>query len=289
MQFRHYDSLWLFQMVARHDSFSSAADAMNLTKGAISYQIRTLEQALGFQVFKRLPRGISLTSEGRALCDTATHMFEVFESRIKTLRVSEVSTVTVGLPTYLASRWLSPRLMEFMLAFPHVRLRLQPMIDLMDLRDQGVDLAIRWGDGKWDDLEIKPLFPSPAFPTGAPDAMATIEAVGLEAALAMFTLLHDREGSDAWADWHAVAGIPYHEHSDRLIIPDPNVRVQAVIDGQGIALNDALVAQELRDGRLVRLSDCQLNDYGFFLAYEPNALNKPDVAVFADWLTTQSL
>ena len=94
-------------------------------------------------------------------------------------------------------------------------------------------------------------------------------------------LLHDRDGSQAWIDWHAAAGLPYRAMRDGLVIPDPNVRVQAVIDGQGVALYDDLVAAELDAGRLTRISDVELADYGYHLAYQRGALDTPGLPTFA--------
>lgn len=286
MHFRSFDSLRLFDVIAEHDSFASAAESLNMTKGAISYQIKTLEEELGFDLFIRLPRGVTLTEEGIFLQASAKRGFGLIEDCIRDLQVRPHQTVTLGLSTYLASRWLSPRLMDFMRTHPHIRLRIQPLIDPVNLRDEEVDLVIRWGDGSWKDLVIEPLFSCPAFPTGSPSALAEIRSVGMERAFSSFTLLHDREGSTAWADWFAKAGLVYHEHIDTLILPDPNVRVQAVIDGQGVALNDTLIDQDLKEGRLARLAKTQLDDYGYFLAYQLGALQKPGVADFAAWLAS---
>ncbi|WP_343079268.1 LysR substrate-binding domain-containing protein [Ostreiculturibacter nitratireducens] len=284
MRFQHYDSLHIFSIVARHGSFAAAAEELNLTKGAVSHQIRGLEQALGFPLFNRLPRGISLTPKGQELWMTLGVAFDTVEARIADLREAPERPITIGVTTYFASRWLSPRLMLFMKAHPRVRLRIQPMIDLSELEAEGIDLAIRWGRGDWTDVTIRPLFLSPAFATGSPEALALVREEGLEAALRRLTLLADRSGSRAWEDWHRVAGLRFSSRTDVLTIADPNVRVQAVIDGQGIALNDALVERELDDGRLVRLTDHELADYGYFLAHEPGATRDPDVAAFADWL-----
>jgi DNA-binding transcriptional LysR family regulator len=284
MRFQHYDSLRIFSIVARHGSFSAAAEELNLTKGAISHQIRGLEQALGFPLFNRLPRGISLTPKGQDLWMTLGAAFDTVETRIADLREAPDRPITIGVTTYFASRWLSPRLMLFMKAHPRVRLRIQPMIDLSDLGSEGLDLAIRWGRGDWTDVTIRPLFLSPAFATGAPEALDLIREKGLEAALEQLTLLADRSGSRAWEDWHRLAGQRFSRRTDVLTIADPNVRVQAVIDGQGIALNDMLVRRELDDRHLVRLTNHELADYGYFLAHEPGATRDPDVAAFAEWL-----
>ena len=112
--------------------------------------------------------------------------------------------------------------------------------------------------------------------------------VGLEAALPDLPLLHDRDGSDAWRDWHQAAGLPYRPRRDGLVIPDPNVRVQAVIDGQGVALYDRLVADELTAGRLFQISPVELANYGYHLAYPRGALDTPGLRAFRDWILTEA-
>ena len=284
MRFRHFDALRAFSVVAEHSSFSAAAEELNLTKGAVSYQVKLLEEDLGFALFDRLPRGVSLTEEGRALLDVSTQAFAAMERKIGVLKHQGGRVLTIGITTYFASRWLSSRLMRFMSMHPDIRLRLQPMIDLLDLRGEGVDLAIRWGRGQWTDVTIEPFLPCPAWPTGNAEAAALVRDVGLTAAFRRFTLLRDRKDSNAWSEWFHAAGLDYEGDSEALIIPDPNVRVQAVIDGQGVALNDRLILPEIEKGTLFQLSDTELDDYGYFLAYTPGALENPQVACFVDWL-----
>ncbi|MEM7633108.1 MAG: LysR substrate-binding domain-containing protein [Pseudomonadota bacterium] len=284
MRFRHFDNLRVFNIVAQHGSFSSAAEELCLTKGAVSHQIRQLEAELDFDLFKRLPRGISLTLKGRELLLATQSAFGGLEKKIGELRQSNSRTLTIGVTTYFASRWLSPRLMDFMRAHPDIRLRVQPMIDLHNLRAEGVDLAIRWGNGAWNDVEIEKLFSCPAWPCGNAEALNFVRDLGLKTAFEKLTLLRDRQDSTAWSQWFKVAGLPYLGQADSLIIPDPNVRVQAVIDGQGIALNDRLVEAELQAGTLHRLCDAELSDFGYYLAYPSDATSNPDVADFADWL-----
>ena len=284
MRFRHFDNLRVFNIVARHGSFSSAAEELHLTKGAVSHQIRQLEAELGFDLFKRLPRGISLTPNGRELLAATQSAFDGLEKKIDELRQSKSRTLTIGVTTYFASRWLSPRLMDFMRTHPDIRLRVQPMIDLRNLRAEGVDLAIRWGNGGWTDVRIEKLFACPAWPCGDANALSQVWDLGLGAAFEQFTLLRDRQDSTAWSQWFEAAGLPYMGQTDSLIIPDPNVRVQAVIDGQGVALNDMLVDAEIQAGTLHRLSDVELSDFGYYLAYPSDAMSNPDVGAFADWL-----
>ncbi len=284
MRFRSFDSLRIFNVVARHLSFTKAAAELNLTKGALSYQIGRLERELGFQVFHRKHRSLALTDKGRRLWHVSEVAFRDLEQEISGLREAAPSRITIGMSTYFASRWLSPRLMTFTAAHPRIGLRLQPLIDLIDLRAHDIDMAIRWGKGDWTDLEIEPLFACPAFPTASAAKADQITEQGVETVLAALPLLHDRDGSMAWRDWHEVAGLPYRSTRDGLVISDPNVRVQAVIDGQGAALNDALVAPELADGRLLKISNVELADYGYHLAYPKGALSGSAASAFRDWI-----
>ena len=109
-------------------------------------------------------------------------------------------------------------------------------------------------------------------------------AVGIERAFASNTLLRDRDDSNSWSEWYAVAGLKQPQRIDTLIIQDPSVRVQAVLDGQGIALNDELTREEINAGRLFRLSESELSDYGYFLAYDESILKNPAAAKFMQWV-----
>lgn len=125
MRFKNYDNLRLFNIVAKHGSFSAAADELNLTKGAVSYQIKKLEAELGFEIFQRLPRGITLTSKGQELRHTCQGAFDNIEQKVSELRETNEQTLTIGVSTYFASRWLSSRLMLFLNSHPTIRLRIQ--------------------------------------------------------------------------------------------------------------------------------------------------------------------
>jgi len=288
MRFRSYDNLRFFDVVARHLSFTAAAEELNLTKGAVSYQVNRLERDLGFPVFTRRHRGIALTEKGKRLWHASQVAFRDLDREIAGLREEAPGRITIGLSTYFASRWLSPRLMTFIAGHPGIGLRLQPLVDLIDLRTQHIDMAIRWGKGEWTDLEIEPLLPCPAFPAAGAAIAERVADRGLEAVLPGLPLLHDHDGSEAWRDWHEAAGLPYRTTRDDLVIPDPNVRVQAVIDGQGLALNDALIAAELTAGQLHRISEVELGTYGYFLAYPRRALDSPGLRAFRDWMMMEA-
>jgi len=286
-RFQHYDALRIFVLAAQHESLSDAAEQLHLTKGAVSHQIKRLEDELGFKVFDRHSRGISLSVKGRELLTHAEVAFNDIEQNISQLRGSADKSLTIGVTTYFASRWLSPRLTGFMHTHPDIRLRIQPMIDLQNFAGEEVDLAIRWGNGEWTGCEIEKLLHCPAWPSGNKAAFDLVKQQGIESAFAGLTLLRDRDDSNAWSEWYAMAGLKASLKTDTLIIPDPSVRVQSVLDGQGIALNDDLISDEIERGKLYRLSDVELNNYGYFLAYQKESFENPAVAEFVQWILSQ--
>ncbi len=287
-RFRHHDLLRLFAEIARYPSFSEAAEALNMTKGAISYQIKTLEADLGMVLFQRTTRGVALTKLGQGVLAACQGRYQDIEADLLALQGTSSKTLTVGVSTYFAARWLSPRLMSFMQAHGDVQLRIQPMIQFSDHEMQDIDLAIRWGNGCFGGGVVTPFMPMPTFPVGNSDAARLVEDLGIEQAISHFTLLRDRDDSNAWSDWLNTAELPPQSRRDVLIVPDPNVRVQAVIDGQGIALMDDLIRDELDTGRLVRLSGAELSEYGYFLVRPDRVAATETVRVFSDWLQSQS-
>lgn len=288
MRFRSYDTLRMFMTVADTGGFTAAADRLNLTKGAVSYRIKRLEEELGFPVFDRLHREVALTPKGRELLRIAEAAFRDLDRDIEALQEDDSDDITIATSTYFASRWLSPRLMTFMAAYPNVGLRLQPLVNLMDLRKSGADIVIRWGDGRWTDQESELLFPCPSFPTAGGALAEWIARTGLRAVFAEVPLLHDRDDSTAWEDWSRAAGLHFAPKRNHLVIPDPNVRVQAVIDGQGVALNDILIADEIAAGRLSRVSRIGLEDYGYHLVFPKPGGPQAGRAAFRDWIKEEA-
>ena len=260
---------------------------MNMTKGAISYQIKTLETALEIPLFRRTSRGVSLTSEGQSVLAACQSNYAKIEAELDVQRGASSKTLTVGVSTYFAARWLSPVLMSFMQAHQDVQLRIQPLIQFSPHELQDVDLAIRWGDGGWGDVDVSSFMPMPAFPVGNKVAKEKVSEMGLEEAFAEFTLLRDRDDSNAWTEWQTRAGVHHQIQRDVLIVPDPNVRVQSVIDGQGIALMDDLIRHELEKEKLFRLSDIQLPTYGYFLVQSRRKQPSEIVELFCDWIQRQ--
>lgn len=290
MRFRNYDNLRSFCQVARHGSFTAAAEALSLTKGAVSHQVGRLESELGFALFRRARKGIELTPNGRKLWRVAELAFDSVEQEIGHLRRRDQSNLTIGMATYFASRWLSPRLMRFITLHPEIGLRIQPLIGVRDLRSSDLDMAIRWGKGDWQDrgMAIEPILQTPAMLTASAATGRRIESDGIAATIDGLNLLHDADGSTAWQDWFDAAGLEMRGGANDLLIPDPNVRVQAVIDDQGVGLYDSLVDDEVDAGKLYRYQPVGLDAYGYYLVYPEDAAQESPVREFRDWIRAEA-
>jgi len=288
MPFRSYDALRIFAAVAQHRSITAAATALNLSKGSVSYQIRKLEGDLGFRLFERQRQRLSITGKGEKLWRSSQLALGQLDRDIRELQREEPDRITIGALTYFFSRWLSSRLMTFMEANPNIAVRVEPITGIADLEQSDIDVAICWGSGEWTDIKHDLLFECPARPTANAAVTARVREIGLERALIEIPLLADSSGSTGWREWHRRAGLDYRPMHNRLVIPDSNDRVQAVIDGQGIALWDSLVQNELDSGELCYLSDVVLDDAGYYLVYTASASERSAVvAIFVDWIRQQ--
>lgn len=287
MRFRSYDSLKTFDAVARTLSMTKAADEMHQSKGSISYQVGKLEAELGLRLFERAHAKLELTEEGRRLWHVSQTALSQIDREIEDLRGTAAGAVTVGALTYFSSRWLSPRLTRFFEANPGISLRIEPINSVEMLRSVRVDMAVLWGIGGWEGYKCELLLSLPAVPTANHAVAEQVRQLGLAEAVRQLPLLGDSSGDSGWRAWHAAAGLPYAPSRSSLTIPDSNSRVQAVVDGQGIALWDDLVAPEIDDGTLVRLSDVGVKDAGYRILFTERPMSQSAEA-FLDWLRAEN-
>ena len=287
MRFRSYDALKIFDAVARTLSMTKAADEVHQSKGSISYQINKLEAELGFRLFERAHAKLGLTEEGRRLWHVSQTAMSQIDREIEDLRGTASGAVTVGALTYFSSRWLSPRLTRFFEANPGISLRIEPINSVDMTRSVKVDMAILWGIDGWEGHKSELLLSLPAVPTASRAVAEQVRQLGLAEAVRQLPLLGDSSGDSGWRAWHAAAGLPYAPSRSSLTIPDSNSRVQAVVDGQGIALWDDLVAPEIDDGTLVRLSDVGVKDAGYRILFTERPMSQSAEA-FLDWLRAEN-
>ena len=272
-----YDMLRTFQVVAKNLSMTEAALKLNQSKGSISYQIKTLENQLGFTLFERSNARLHLTSKGQKLLNVSTLSLDQIDQEIELLKFKKPTPLTIALQSYFLSRWLSPRLMKFTAKHPEIGLRFVPLNFINEMDNIEADISICWGKEGMINSPHERLISCPACPTANSQIAERVKKEGLDKIILTTPLLFDSSESIGWQDWFSHAGIDFKKSIQGVSISDSNSRVQAVIDGQGIALWDHLVSPEINSGNLHYLSDILLDEYGYYIRVKENILENDTV------------
>lgn len=289
-----------FAAAARHDSFTHAADELGVTHGAVSKQVRLLEDHLGLPLFVRGVRQVSLTQHGRELLTEVAPALERIGTAAARIRRSAAArdaggTVRINARPSFALRWLIPHLPAFMAAHPGIRPEvLTSTAEPAVLPPEGYDVAIRRGDGRsrrrtWPEgLVPRPFLRERAKPVACPELLARCPVRRVED-LAAHTLLHTATRDGDWKAWLARAGVPGLEPAGELRFEHLQFVLQAALDGLGVALAPlSLVAGDVAAGRLVavppRAPALMLEPYCYILAPEAGLASR----TFAGWLEGQA-
>ncbi len=288
------DALKVFEAAARQLSFSQAADELCISKGAVSYQIRKLEQSLDCALFRRSVRQVYLTNAGQQLYQATRRMFAELEQALVQISPADGDhDVAVGATTYVALRWLSPRISAFTASHPEISILLQHAVNSDDFRLQDVDFAIRWVPVTATPRRgIALQLPMPLFPVCSPSLLDRLgmnpEEDGLDCAalsrlpLNSTPLLCEDRSLDLWQLWYGEQPRPLR--NPRRTIADANVRTQAAIDGLGWTLADAMMQRELDGGQLVAPFSHRLEGYGYAIQSAPGRFLSRPAAALQDWL-----
>ena len=275
------NALRAFEAAARHLSVTRAANELCVTQAAVSHHIKTLEALLGVTLFRRLPRGLALTDEGGAL---APMLYDAFNrigaalGRLADGRFTE--TLTVGVVGAFAAGWLVPRLADFAASHPRIDLRIMTNNNRVDLAGEGLDLAVKFGDGAWHGVVATPVLEAPMTPICAPDIASRLAE---PADLARETLLRSYR-ADEWDRWFAAAGAPCPPLRGPVFDASPTMAACARA-AAGVALLPAnMFEDDLAAGRLVQPFDTQIDLGRYWLI---RAVARPEsaaAAAFRDWL-----
>lgn len=288
-------TLRAFEAAARHLSYTRAAQELSLTHGAISHHIARLEDDLGgVRLFVRDGQRMLLTEAGQVLVlevrEGLQRLVAAFDgARTRPQSRQATRTLTVSVLPSLAARWLVPRLSSFQAAHPEVDVALRPSATLaaLDGRD-GVDLAIRYGPGRWPGLHALRLMKSFVFPVCSP-ALLKKTRLASPADLMKVPLL--RNPRQRWASWFQAAGLELPEPAQGPVYDDAGLLLQAAVAGQGVALaRSVLAADDLAAGRLLRVCDVQIEDsYAWFMVWrEPLRCEREDFDAFQRWLEKEA-
>lgn len=293
------NALRAFAAAARHQHFAKAADELHVTAGAISRQIRLLEEELGQPLFERLAQGVRLTVQGRALATEIAPHLDGLTRAVARARVKS-SVLTVSAPPTFGQEWLLPRLEDFQRQHPDIEVFLDASSAIVPLGTEGgAQAAIRYGRGDWQDGETRLLLREWIFPVCSPTLIPA--PLAEPAALLAYPLLHAewpggwRSGRpssrfNAWQDWFASQQVPLGESLRGPRYSLSGMALQQAAAGKGVALGGCVLAQRLlASGALVRpLPDRfnQLSAQAYFLVLPKGPVDAP-VQRWIDWLRVQ--
>lgn len=275
------NALRAFEAAARHRSFKKAAIELCVTPAALSHQVKALEDRLGAPLFRRLPRGLALTDEGQSLLPGLSRAFDAIAELIERFEHGAAREVlAVGCVGTFAAGWLLPRIEGFRATHPGIDLRLFTNNNRVDIAEEGLDCAIRFGDGAWHGLASEELLAAPLTPLCTHEAAARLSK---PADLLHETLLRSYRVDD-WPDWFRAAGLPPPPVRGP-VFDSSSLMVEAAVAGHGVALAPAaMFERELSDGIIVRPFAIDVTTGSYWLTRLKSKPASPALAAFAGWL-----
>jgi len=279
------NALRVFEAAARLGTFSAAAVELAVTQGAVSRQIRLLEDRLGLALFRRAGRRVHLTQEGRDYQATVRAALEAIAAKTAQLsRRRRRGRLVVSTVPSFAAKWLAPRLSAWRAVSPDVELQVIGAYEPAAFGRDGVDVAIRFGRGPWPGLHVERLAEEALFPVCS---AAFAEREGIRSASDLLRVpLFDREMTEGWTEWFAAMGLKGAQPSALMRLRDASAAIEAALGGQGVALaNTSLAAGDIAAGRLVRPVDGAIRSaFAYHVVCPEGALARAPVAAFRDWI-----
>ncbi|AIR91243.1 LysR substrate-binding domain-containing protein [Pseudomonas cremoricolorata] len=292
-----YVWLHVFACAARHLSFTRCAEELHITPGAVSQQMRQLEERLGFRLFLRRARGVELTAEGQRLAQTVSDAYASIEAELLRLDAGEIrGTLRLrSIPSFLA-KWLTPRLPRFQQRYPDIELRLVAEDSSQALDESEFDLAIDLNDGSYPGMLSTPLLDEQIFPVCSPALLRGRPPLHGPADLIHYPLLHDItawRGSSEYAEWEFyLRGIGADGLDVRRghTFNRNHLSIEAAIAGVGVAIaRRTLLNDELERGALIVPFGVPIaNHKRYVLLYSQAGLLQPGARAVHDWLVEEA-
>jgi LysR family transcriptional regulator of beta-lactamase len=277
------NALRAFEASARHLSFTRAANELCVTQAAISHQVKSLEDRLNVVLFRRLPRGLALSDEGAALLPGLSESFERIANMLGQFEGGHAREVlNLGVVGTFAVGWLLRRLQLFREAHPFIDLRLSTHNNRVDIAADGLDYAIRFGDGAWHATEAVPLLEAPLTVLCAPEIARRLST---PRDLHHEVLLRSYRGTE-WPDWFRAAGLspppirgPVFDASGTM--------VEAAMLGMGVALAPAaMFHRHLVAGRVRQPFDVSISTGRYWLTWLKSKIPTTAMLSFRGWIET---
>lgn len=280
---------WLrvFDVAARHLSFSAAAEELHVTPSAVSQQVRLLEHRLGQELFHRLPRGLRLTVAGEALVPVCRESFGRLDAALLELfGERQNDRLVVRVVAGFARHWLLQRLARFAALNPELPIRIVASVWASDPIDPNVELDIRVASGPIRGMSAIRLTEDELLPVCSPALAKGRGPLRRPADLVRFPLLHTIGFMQGWSDWLAMAGVQRPPRASDMEFDSVLLSQQMAALGHGVALARTSFAEDLlADGRLVEPFSVRLKAIdNVFLVHASDLNPRSRAAMFRDWL-----
>ena len=282
-QFLPLNGLRAFEASARHLSFTRAAIELCVTQAAVSQQVKGLEKRLGGALFQRLPRGLKITAEGEALLPTVTSSFDQMATTLDRIEAGQVRELLfLGVVGTFAVGWLLPRLQAFQKLHPFIDVRVSTNNNRVDMAAEGLDFAIRFGQGSWHGTDAFRLFEAPLSPLCTPKLADTLKK---PADLMEATLLRSYR-ADEWSNWFAAAGVTPAAQVNAGIVFDTSLgMMEAALQGLGVALAPpSMFSRHLASGAIIQPFPVTISLGSYWLTRLQSKPPTPAMQAFSDWM-----
>ena len=281
------NALKAFESAARLGSFTEAAAELFVTHAAISRHIRELEEYLGTQLFLRTGRGVTVTEAGQQFGSRLTPLFDqLADASREAAAVGAARRLNVSVEPSIASRWLVQRLGRFNDLHPDIELMIDPTNRLVDFRAEEMDLGIRYGEGRWEDVDAARLSEVNIFPVCAPSLVE--KAADMQPAdLEHYNLLHENR-KQWWADWLTANGVNMTSQWKGVTFQN-HLAIEAAESGQGFALGDQILCTDaLLEGWLKRPFARDIKDHGsYWIVRAKGSKESAPARSFREWLMSE--
>ena len=281
------NALQTFEAAARLGSLTKAAEELSVTVSAVAFQVRQVESALGTRLIARAGRSVEVSAEAAALARELSAPFEAIRRSVARFRAAPpAGIVTVSMLPSFAAMWLLPRLPELEAACPEIELRISTSTRRVRLEAEGIDCAVRCGEGGWDGAEAAPLFPQRLAPICHPAYLERFGPPASAADLADRSLVAIRDRQPEWDEWFAAFAPATPAPAAAHLVDGRELALAAVRSGLGVGLLDVSVLdRDLRRGDLVQLlPDALDTGWSHFLLTPAQSLPSPACRRFGDWL-----
>lgn len=273
------------EAAVRLGSFERASHELAITASAVSKRVSALESLLGVKLLSRVGRGVEPTPSGREYLEQVTVALGLLTRASYHRPRRELQRLRITTPPTFGRDVIVPRLSDFSALHPDIELEMMPSIPYVDIAAPGCDLEIRFGDGRFDELDCVRLIDESVFPVATPAYLAGIGGLRQPADLVRRAILL-RCPLEPWEDWLRAAGLEPREPAGGHRFVDLGMLMASALNDQGVALARRTFAQQaLRDGRLVRLFEVEASPrFAYYVGWPRRSTPGATQLRFIEWL-----